>query len=111
VIEDVSSPQADPLPHVPISGQSVPSIFGVEDSTFMQSAARGLAEPEHAMVNTPFAVAAESIAVELPEPTLLQPISPFALWLPMRGQATEHHHPPHPSRSQTDPARLIACAT
>lgn len=103
VAEEVPSPQADPLPDVPTFGHPLPSIFGNEDTAFVQSAARSLSEPDHAMVNTPFAVAAEGIAVVPPAPSLLQPSSPFAVAPPPWANNTP---PPAPQSQPSSPGAL-----
>lgn len=62
-------PEADPLP-------DVPTIFGGDDSRFMQSAAAALAEPKHAMVDTPFSIAPVQAAPARP---VAPATSPFML--------------------------------
>ncbi len=73
------SPQSDPLPDVPEAIAEAPasSLFAGEDIAFMRKTASGLAEPEHAMVNTPFSIAAENLSAP-PAPSVMHPTSPFA---------------------------------
>ena len=63
------SPQADPLPDVP--------LFGAEDARFLRNAASALAEPAPAMVNTPFSVAPAQPPAAAP--LLAEPSSPFIM--------------------------------
>lgn len=98
------APAADldePSPDEPAG--EMPSIFAIDDASFMRTAAAGLAEPEHAMVNTPFSVAAQSI---LPKPGSIMdgPSSPFSV-APASPPPppTPAAPPPHPPAPQTQP--------
>jgi hypothetical protein len=68
------SPSAD-LPEMPGEG---PMIFADHEKSLVAAAAESLSEPKHAMVDTPFAIAAQNLIAE-PSLVLTEPSSPFAI--------------------------------
>ena len=85
------------------SAGELPSIFVTEDANFVKAAAAGLAEPAHAMVNTPFAVAAQNVAPVVPS-IFDGPSTPFAIAPPPPAQPVAP--PPAPQHQPQGPGAL-----